>query len=171
MSECQRNNCDEPAVKHFCVLHLKNPLLEPIMLTKTVSISPVKFLTAYNSQSDSSMNNAVGRAIQSMNPLNIKKSRSVKTKLKKSFDRSRDHNEDHLKVIVLEKTIDTDKSMKFAPTQDILVLQKEKDETGGNVENDSWSCSEDFLKIMQLEDQHQLILDGESNRLVFFIPR
>ena len=117
------------------------------------------------------MNNAVGRAIQSMNPLNIKKSRSVKTKLKKSFDRSRDHNEDHLKVIVLEKTIDTDKSMKFAPTQDILVLQKEKDETGENVENDSWRCSEDFLKIMQLEDQHQLILDGESNRLVFFIPR
>ena len=165
--KCLRKGCDRSPLKLFCKEHLKHPPAENIMFTKEHCASPISFNTKFNETSESALNNSMASALQMMSPLNLKKSASVRSKIKEKLKKSVEHNEKHLKVETLEKK-DYSNTPRYYSPFGLIDSEKVKTENG---DADIWCNSDDFLQFAQLEDRHQLVLDSETNEFIFFIPR
>ena len=165
--KCQMIGCREISLKSFCSFHLKKPEVCDIQLTDSDFMSPVKFGSKLNETSKTSLNNSMAAARMMTNPIRIRKSRQIKKKLTKRLRKSITHNNKYLKVTVLKK-----KKSFVAPKMFVHSRELLKSEKACSAEDaDSWCTSIDYQNCVQLENKHQIFIDQETKRLIFFVPR
>ena len=83
-------------------------------------MTPINFDVKFDTTRCSSVNNSVAAAIHMMSPLSLRKSRSVRPKLKRKFERSIQHNEKFLKINFLTKKDSRVLPRRYAPNKLIL---------------------------------------------------
>ena len=163
--KCHRIGCQATPLRLFCENHLRNPSSEVIRFTKTVHATPINFNVKFCSNNAAAINNSMASALQMMHPLSLRKSTSVRSKLKTRIRRSQRHNLENLKVHLLSKIDKTNIGTRYAPNEKMCAEMK-KLEPSTDVK-----MTDKFVELKQDELKHQLWLDADSKHVICFIPR
>ena len=108
--------------------------------------------------------NMLVNALQRTYPTNLKKSKIIQSKIRKSLLNSIEHNNINMTVTYLDKNESVMEKSFYAPNSDIVNSMKESDQ------DSEWCDSSELKSFVQNESKHQLFICKETNEVVFFIP-